>query len=391
MAVAADLHRDFLIPERARAPDNEYGFPYSDELRLFFCIQIIAHFSLGFKSFFFFFKEKSIDKPFREYYNGAILTVLRFMMNFCDTKHEKIKFRPVTLEDRENYMRALQKEDGRGCEFSFANLYLWGRQSISLRDGHILFFSQFDRRSVYPYPLGNEDPKAALDAIIADAQARGIPCRITGLSTEARQTLETLYPNRFRFHCDEAAFDYVYDINDLADLTGKKYHGKRNHLRRFEEAYPNYTTEPLNDTNLSAAWEMTQEWYKERLTEDPNEDFLMEQAALKKAFRDYRTLEMEGLILRNGDRLLAFTMASPLSKDTLDVHFEKAVSGVQGAYAAINREFARYIRNKYPHIRYLNREEDMGLEGLRKAKRSYHPHHMVEKYWGCLLEDGYEY
>lgn len=312
-------------------------------------------------------------------------------MNICELKKEKIEFHPVSLEDRELYVSHLLKETERGCEFSFANLYLWGRQSISLLHGHIVFFSQFDRRSVYPYPLGDGDKKAVLDAVIADASARGIPCRITGLGAEERQTLETLYPNRFRFHCDEGAFDYVYDINDLADLSGKKYHGKRNHIRRFEETFPDYTADPLCEENLSAVKKMAELWYEERVGEDPHGDYHMEQAALKKAFRDYRELEMEGLLIRDGARILAFTMASPLSKDTLDVHFEKALSGVQGAYAVINRDFARYIREKYPHIRYLDREEDMGLEGLRKAKRSYYPHHMVEKCWGCLLEDGYEY
>ena len=96
-------------------------------------------------------------------------------------------------------------------------------------------------------------------------------------------------------------------------------------------------------------------------------------------------------MLLDGDRVLAFTMGSRLSADTVDVHFEKARADVNGAYTAINCEFARYIRAKHPDIRFLNREEDMGLEGLRKAKQSYRPHHMVEKCWACLLEDGYDY
>ena len=84
-------------------------------------------------------------------------------------------------------------------------------------------------------------------------------------------------------------------------------------------------------------------------------------------------------------------MGSRLTQDTFDVQFEKAQANIQGAYPAINYEFARYIREKYPDIKYLDREEDMGLEGLRKAKQSYYPHHMIEKCWACLLEDGYDY
>lgn len=303
----------------------------------------------------------------------------------------KIDFAHITPADRELYERHLADAFERGCEFSFANLYLWGRQKFAEVEGHIVLFSQFDRRTVYPYPVGNGDKKAVLDAIIADSKARGIPCRITGLGATARRTLETLYPGKFRFHSDEGSFDYVYSIDDLAELKGKKYHGKRNHLYRFAEAYPDHKAQPISAENIEKVRAFTEEWYKKRTRENPNSDFQMEQVAIEKAFRDHEALKMEGLALFNGDEVLAFTFASKLSNDTFDVHFEKARPDVQGAYVAINCELARYIREKHPEVRYLDREEDMGLEGLRKAKKSYHPHHMVEKFWAHLLEDGYDY
>ena len=85
------------------------------------------------------------------------------------------------------------------------------------------------------------------------------------------------------------------------------------------------------------------------------------------------------------------TLGSRLSEDTFDIHFEKALDEYDGAYAAINREFACYLRGKYPQLKWLNREDDMGLEGLRKAKESYLPHHMVQKCWAHLKEEGYDY
>ncbi|MBE6577450.1 MAG: DUF2156 domain-containing protein [Ruminococcaceae bacterium] len=303
----------------------------------------------------------------------------------------KIDFTHITLADKALYEGYLANEQNRGCEFSFANLYLWGRQRFAVVGGHIALFSQFDRRSVYPYPIGNKDKKAVLDAIIEDARARDIPCRITGLSDEARKTVEQLYPNKFRFHCDEGSFDYVYSIDDLADLGGRKYHAKRNHLNRFYETHPNFTVQPICDDNVPLVKRMLEGWYSTRMAENPNSDFHMEHAALDKALRDHKELSLEGLVLFDGDEVLAFTLASRLSTDTFDVHFEKARSDVQGAYPAINREFAKYIRDKYPEVKFLDREEDMGLEGLRKAKQSYYPHHMVKKYWACLLEDGYDY
>ena len=302
-----------------------------------------------------------------------------------------IIFQPLTLVDRELCQQYLLDGTERGCEYSFANLFLWGRQRYAVVCGQLVLFSQFNRRTVYPFPAGNADKKCALDAIIADAQERGIPCRITGLNQDNIAYIEAEYPGMFRFHCDRDSYDYVYDIHDLADLKGRKYQKKRNHYNRFRDRFPYYTVEALSSENVGSVTEMAESWYEERLREDPQGDYHMEQAALRKALNHYDALDMEGLVLKDGDAILAFTLGSPLSENTFDIHFEKARQDVDGAYAVINCEFARYLREKYPRIQFLNREDDLGLEGLRKAKLSYYPHHLVEKCWACLLEDGYDY
>lgn len=302
-----------------------------------------------------------------------------------------IDFQPIALENKAYYEALLMAGKERGCEFSFANLFLWGRQKAAVLHDHVVLFSQFNRRSIYPFPVGQGDKKAVLDAIIADARERGIPCRITGLSEENMALLEELYPGKFRFHCDRDSFDYVYAIDDLADLKGRKYQRKRNHYNRFRDAFPYYIAEPLTENNLSAAKAMVDKWYEARLEENPHADYHMERIALNKALTYHQELGMEGLVLRHGEDVLAVTLGSRLSPDTFDIQFEKARWDVDGAYAVINCEFARYLREKYPQVQFLNREEDLGLEGLRKAKESYCPHHMVEKCWGCLLEDGYDY
>ena len=302
-----------------------------------------------------------------------------------------IDFQPLKPEDRQRYSPYLLDGRERGCEYSFANLYLWGRQRAAEVRGQMVLFSQFSRKSVYPFPAGTGDKRPALDAIMADAQERGIPCRITGLNQEDIALLEQEYPGRFRFHCDRDSYDYIYDINDLADLKGRKYQKKRNHYNRFRDSFPYWSTEPLSGDNLAAVREMVDSWYEARLREDPHGDYHMERAALTKALSHYEALGMEGLVLKDGDNVLAVTLGSPLSPDTFDIHFEKARADVDGAYAVINCEFARYLRKKYPSLVFLNREDDMGLEGLRKAKLSYCPHHLVEKCWACLLEDGYDY
>lgn len=302
-----------------------------------------------------------------------------------------IDFQPLTLADRTKCEQYLLDGTERGCEYSFANLYLWGRQRYAQISGQLVLFSQFNRRTVYPYPAGPADKKDALDAIITDSRERGIPCRITGLNQEDMAYIEEAYPGSFRFHCDRDSYDYVYDIHDLADLKGRKYQKKRNHFNRFRDSFPDYSVEPLTGDNVREVTEMAEAWYEDRLREDPQGDYHMERAALRKALAHYEALGMEGLALRDGDQILAFTLGSRLSDDTYDIHFEKARQDVDGAYAVINCEFARYLRAEHPELRFLNREDDLGLEGLRKAKLSYYPHHLVEKCWACLLEDGYDY
>jgi len=302
-----------------------------------------------------------------------------------------IHFCTITLDQKPAMDACLMEGNARGCEYSFANLFLWGRQKAAFLDGKLLLFSQFSRRTVYPYPAGPGDDKKAVDAIIADAAERGIPCRITGLDDGQMALLKQWYPGKFRFHCDRDSYDYVYAIDDLADLKGRKFQKKRNHINKFQSSFPHCHTEPLTPQNLPQVQEMVDRWYASRIQEDPMTDYLMEQAALNRALRHWQPLQMEALVLRNGEDVLAFTMGSFLSEDTLDVHFEKADPRVPEAYPVINWLFARHIREHFPQIRFLNREDDMGLEGLRKAKLSYYPDHLVKKCWAHLLEEGYDY
>jgi hypothetical protein len=239
--------------------------------------------------------------------------------------------------------------------------------------------------------VGSGDLKAMLERIMQDAKKRGIPCRLTGLTGEECVRLETLFPGKFRIHCDRDSYDYIYAIDDLADLKGRKFQKKRNHINRFRDAHPDAIARPLDENTLPAAKEMIAQWYADRLREDPQGDYHMEQAAIRKALHNLTALSMEGLVLFDGGEVIAVTMGSQMNADTFDVHFEKARADIDGAYAAINQEFARYIRDKHPQIRWLNREDDLGLEGLRKAKLSYCPDRLVEKCWACLLEDEYDY
>ena len=298
-----------------------------------------------------------------------------------------IDFQRLQLSQKEQYQQILFSVPSRGCEYSFANLYLWGHQQVAFLHGCAAFFSHFFGRSVYPYPTGNGDRRAVLEEIIADSRHRGIPCRITGMLPQDWEELDRWFPGQFLQRPDRDSFDYVYAIDDLADLKGRKFQKKRNHLNRFRAGHPDCRTEPLTPCNAPLAQHMVNDWYLKRMQEDPHGNYLLENIAMTRAFRCYQELDMEGLLLMEGDQVLGISFGSRLSPDTFDIHFEKAREDVEGAYPAINCEFARHLRLAHPELAYLNREDDLGLEGLRKAKLSYNPAAMVEKSWAYLRED----
>ena len=300
-----------------------------------------------------------------------------------------IDFKRLDSSRREEYDRFL-RSSGKGCEYTFVNLSIWGKQQAAFFEDSLVLFSQFGRSSVYPFPIIRCDAKKVLDAIIADAQERNIRCRLTSLSEADCRLLQQLYPGRFRYYPDRDGYDYVYSIDALADLKGRKLQKKRNHLNRFRKEHETAQILPLQGQLLEAARTVARQWYENRCAEDPDRDYHLEERALCRAFDAYQQLGMEGVALVEEGRVLAFAMGSRLNHDTFDIHFEKALEADDGTYAAINQGFAAYLQEKYPEVKWLNREDDMGIEGLRKAKLSYNPTVLVEKCWAQLREEEYD-
>lgn len=302
-----------------------------------------------------------------------------------------IDFHRLTDADLQKYLEYVPCCENRGCEYSFVNLRIWGRQQAAFEDGFLILFSQFDRNSVYPFPLGRGDVKAILDKLITDARKRGIPFRLSSMTKYQCELVGALYPGKFQFHIDRDGFDYVYRTEDLAGLRGKRYQSKRNFVNRFHLNHPDCQYLPLDSSTEELAKDVAAQWMAEKLAEDPLADFHLERTALERAFSHREALGLEGMVLVENGKPIAITMGSRLCCNCFDIHFEKAVSGIDGVYAAVNQAFARYLQEKYPEVEYLNREDDMGIEGLRKAKLSYHPDHLVEKYWARLWEEDDEH
>ena len=300
-----------------------------------------------------------------------------------------IDFQKLDLSQAETYKTYLASCAERGCEYSLVNLYMWGRQRVAFLNGYLAMFSQFQRKSVYPFPVGNGDIGPVLDAILHDAQARGLACRLTSMTAADCALLEERYPGKFCFHPDRDSCDYIYSIEKLAELPGRKYQRKRNHVNRFYQDHPDCQIAEIDEAMLPAVKAMTESWYEKRMAADPQGDYHMEQVALHRAIEKWPELGLTGLVLMENGQIIAMTAGTFLNDTTFDVHFEKALD--EGAYAVINQAFARHLHEKYPALQWLNREDDMGIAGLRKAKLSYHPDHLVVKFWAHLLEEDDEH
>lgn len=297
-----------------------------------------------------------------------------------------IEFHSPQLEDKPWVDALLAQADYRGCDYNFTTIFTWSqayRMEIAQAEGFFLTRLCGRMGCSYLYPAGGGDLGRIIRTLEADALERGAPLRLVCVTPEQIVDLERLYPGEFTFTDDRDGYEYLYEIDRLADLGGKKLHAKRNHIHRFEENNPDWTYEEITPATLPECLEMDKEWYRRSLQREGSteeQDLRAEVAALRRAIEHYSALGLEGGLLRVGGRVIAFTMGDKLCSDTYDVHFEKAFGEIQGAYAAINREFARWVRERHPEIRYLNREDDMGVEGLRKAKESYYPDRMVEKH-----------
>ena len=297
-----------------------------------------------------------------------------------------IDFKTPELSDRPWVDELFFAQNNRGCEYSFTNLFCWKNayhQEVARVNDYVVQRLSGSIGDCYPFPVGRGPLKPVLDAIAEDARQRGDIMKLICVTPADMERLEELYPGHFTYTTDRFGFDYLYDINRLADLGGKKLHGKRNHIHRFEENHPDWTAEPITPENLPECLAMDIEWYRlNRAAEstDSVETLDADGVAVRLAIRYFTELALEGILIRAGGKIIAFTMGRKQSEDTFDVNFEKAFGDIQGAYPIVNREFARWIRTNHPEIRYLNREDDMGVEGLRKAKESYYPDLMVEKH-----------
>ena len=296
-----------------------------------------------------------------------------------------IPFKDITLADKDTITSFTMKSDRCNCDLSFSNLCSWRflyDTQFAVVDNFLVFKFWAGEQLAYMMPVGTGDLKAVLWELIEDARKENQHFCMLGVCSNMRADLEAILPEQFTFTEDRDYADYIYLRSDLSTLKGKKFQAKRNHINRFRNTYPDYEYTPITPDRIQECLDLEAEWCKVNNC-DQQEGTGNERRALIYALHNFETLGLTGGILHVNGKIVAFTFGMPINHETFGVHVEKADTSIEGAYAMINYEFANRIPEQYI---YINREEDLGIEGLRKAKLSYQPATILEKYMACLKE-----
>ena len=299
-----------------------------------------------------------------------------------------LTFHPLSMADKPWIDRHVAEEDSRSADFNFGNMFLWDgkyQQMVADSDHHLITLCRAYEHPVFPFPIGCGDLRPVIDEMREYAMLNGFPLVLRGLEEHHAATLDCLFPGRFCFTDDRDYADYIYRADKLISLSGKRLHGKRNHCNRFEAEH-DWSFRALTAADEPACSSLLERWTAEE-TQVLSDSIDGEHAAILRAFEYYDALGLLGGALFAEGELVAFAIGEPISSDTFDVHFEKARADINGAYPMINREFVRLICTTHPNIRYVNREDDMGLENLRRSKESYAPDILLRKFTARWKED----
>lgn len=302
-----------------------------------------------------------------------------------------LEFKTLTLEDKTWVDELVMWENSPSAGFNFGNIYLWNEnheQLVARAGGRMVTKLRRDGQTAFVFPIGRGPLAPAVEAIREFAAAQGIPLVLRGLTEKQVAQLEEAYPSGFSYTENETCADYVYLAEKLATYSGKALHGKKNHCNRFE-AENDWDFVPLGRELIPGCLDMLENWTKENAQRlDPS--ISRERRAILRAFAAYEKLGFEGGVLRIQGKIVGFSLGEFTSPNCFDVHFEKADGSINGAYPMVCRELTRQLMAAHPKLRYMNREEDMGLESLRRSKQSYKPEFMVRKFtarwkYDCVL------
>lgn len=293
---------------------------------------------------------------------------------------QEIAFKRAELEDKEIITQYFKHHTSRSCERTFVNVFLWSRKypvKWAVIENALVFKSEDDEHLSFAFPAGeDEDIKKAMKVMEQYSIEKGYPFTMYNVTPDNFEKLSEWYPGRFEIEYDRDAADYIYESEKLATLSGKKLHGKRNHINKFKSVYEDrWSYETMTEEHLEECFQMALKWRNDNGCND-DEEKNAEMCVTLNSLRLFKELGLIGGVLKIDGKVAAFTLGEPVCSDTFVVHIEKAYADIQGAYPMINQQFVEHECKDY---QYINREEDTGAEGLRKAKLSYRPVFLMEK------------
>lgn len=292
----------------------------------------------------------------------------------------KIDFHPLTLADKEIVQQHVLNTECRNCDLNFMNLMSWRflyDTEVAVHGNWLLFRFKANGHPAYLAPTGQGDWKGVMSDLIDDAAQGGHPFLMLGVTEYTLTFLNEAMPDYFYATADRSYTDYIYSRESLSTLTGKKLQSKRNFAHRFEREHPDYEFVSLDPSMFAECMELEKQWSKNKDEDDVRLTPDEERRSMTYVMDNWDALGGIGGAIRADGKLIAFSFGGPVNRDTFDVCVEKADTNFDGAFTIINRDFVRHLPEQYIHI---NREEDLGIEGLRKAKLSYHPELLLHKF-----------
>ncbi|GHU66850.1 hypothetical protein FACS189413_00590 [Bacteroidia bacterium] len=291
-----------------------------------------------------------------------------------------LAFNPIRIEDKDTIQSFFNSSVFRNCDFSFSNIFSWRHlynTTFAVKGNEFLFirFQTSEDMPGYLFPLGNGDLKTAFEILMADAAERGNDFRLYAITSKMFEQIEQIFPGRFSFETDRDWYEYLYPADDLIRLVGKKYQSKRNHINKLKRTYQ-WEYLPITREIIPDCLQLYRRWCAENGGCNTDQSLVEECLATHQAFEHYEQLGLTGGALRINGEILAYSYGQALTVDTFGVHAEKSLYEIDGGFTMMNQQFAEHNCAAY---RYINREEDLGIDSLRQAKLSYHPEILLEK------------
>ena len=296
-----------------------------------------------------------------------------------------LNFRKPAISDKEWIDKCIAEGDTDGCCYSFGNLIAWGDSyglEVAEYEGLCLMRSSGKRGTSYAYPSGKGDIKKAMLEMMDEAKSKGEMFRMHHVLENNIKALDEMFPGMFEFKYDRDVSEYVYSVKNMAELPGKKFHGKKGHVNAFFRKHTDVQCDPITQDNIHICLEIAGKWLSDRA--DEQGELQKEYSALEKSVKYFTELGLMGAILYADGVPVAFTLGEPLKNNTFCTHYEKTIPEYRDAFPVINNGFTKLMLLSYD---YVNREEDLGSEGLRKAKLAYYPEFLLDKYTAVLKND----